>query len=179
MYTGTFTFMPAEEVGFIIQNEIVLITPRQFQVNLISWRLSVSKIVHTYDDTENVMIIDGHTLPCYFADGFSKPTTKIPHTVVWFIDVYFLIFTLQIFVGRMTKVEVRHRVEIDSFVHFSFAKKRHQQLDKETLFPFVHAPHTQKPHNPSLSRFEIFPHAQTFCTKPEPFYATQYSDLFV
>ena len=37
----------------------------------------------------------------------------------------------------------------------------------------------QNPHNPSLSRFEVFPNAQTFCGKPEPLCSTQYSDLFV
>ena len=39
--------------------------------------------------------------------------------------------------------------------------------------------HTQNPHKPSLSRFELFPHPQTFCGKPEPLYTTQYSDLLV
>ena len=37
----------------------------------------------------------------------------------------------------------------------------------------------QNPNNPSLSRFEIYPTAQTFCGKPDPLYSTQYSDLFV
>ena len=56
----------------------------QFEVNLVSWRLAISEIELTYVDTQNVMIIDGHTLPCYFADGFCKPTTKTPYTLVWF-----------------------------------------------------------------------------------------------
>ena len=43
-------------------------------------------------------------------------------------------------------------------------------------FSILHAPSVQ---NPSLERFESFPHAQTFCGKPEPLYTTQYSDLFV
>ena len=34
----------------------------QFEVNLLSWRLSVSEVELTYDDTEN--LIDGHALPC-------------------------------------------------------------------------------------------------------------------
>ena len=50
---------------------------------------------------------------------------------------------------------------------------------KGTRFSYIHAPHKQNPHNPSLSQFEVFPHVQTFCSKPEPLYATQYSDLFV
>ena len=31
---------------------------------------------------------------------------------------------------------------------------------------------TQNPHNPSLSRFEVFPNAQTFCGKPDPLFYT-------
>ena len=58
----------------------------QFEVNLRSWRLKVSEIELTYDDTENVMIIGGHTLPCYFADDLCKPTTKTPFTLVWLSD---------------------------------------------------------------------------------------------
>ena len=33
------------------------------EINLISWRLSVSEIELTYDVIENVMIFDGHSLP--------------------------------------------------------------------------------------------------------------------
>ena len=64
IYTGTFTFMPADDKHWIydsIQNH---------------WRLEISEVELTYDNTANTMIIDGHTLPCYFADGFCKPTTK-------------------------------------------------------------------------------------------------------
>ena len=50
---------------------------------------------------------------------------------------------------------------------------------KGTRFPYVRAPHAQNPHNPGLSRFEIFQHAETFCGKREPLYAIQYSELFV
>ena len=33
--------------------------------------------------------------------------------------------------------------------------------------------------NPSLSRFEIYPIAQTFCGKPDSLFSTQYDDIFV
>ena len=56
------------------------------RVELVSWRLAISEIELTYDDTQNVMIIDGLTLPCYFADGFCKLTTETPYTLVWFSD---------------------------------------------------------------------------------------------
>ena len=151
-----------------------------FKVNLVSWRLEIFELEFTDDDTANVMIIDGHTLPCYFADGFCKPTTKTPFTLVWFNDGFCLIFTLQDFLGRMTKIEDIYWIETDSFVHSPHPiKPKTTSGIKGTAHPYVHAPHTQNPNNPSLSRFEIYPTAQTFCGKPDPLYSTQYSDLFV
>ena len=142
--------------------------------------LEVSEIELTYDGIENVMIIDGHTLPCYFADGFCKQITKTPFTFVWFIDHFCLIFTLQDFLGRMTKIENRYWIETDSFVYSSLSTKLATTSGiKGTAHPYVHAPKTQNPNNPSLSRFEVFPSAQTFCGKPDFLYSTQYSDLFV
>ena len=48
-----------------------------------------------------------------------------------------------------------------------------------TAHPYVHAHHTQHANNPSFSRFEVYPTAQTFCGQTDPLYSTQYSDLFV
>ena len=79
--------------------------PNQFEVKLVSWRLYVSEVEPTYDDTENLMVIDGSALPCYFADGFCKPTTETLFTLVWFSNDFCLIFTLKDFVGRMTKID--------------------------------------------------------------------------
>ena len=95
MYTGTFTFMPADKdwIHDPTRNPYYNCPAHHhFEVNLVSWRLEISGIELTYDDTENVMIIDGHTHPCYFADGFRKPTTKTPFTLVWFSDDFCLIF---------------------------------------------------------------------------------------
>ena len=77
----------------------------------------------------------------------------------------------------MTKIEDRYWIETDSFVHSSIPKKPATNDGiKGISYPYVHAPHA---HNPFLSRFEVFPNAQTFYGKPEPLYSTQYSDLFV
>ena len=89
------------------------------------------------------MIIDGHTLPCYFADGFRKPTTKTPFTFVWFNDDYCLLFTLQDFIGRMTKIEDRYWVETDSFVHSPHSIKPKQLLVSKVqnihmFMPLIH-----------------------------------------
>ena len=72
-------------------------------------------------------------------------------------------------------------IETDFFIHSSLPNKSDLFSSgiRGTSFPYIHAPHTQNPQNPSLSRFELFPHTQTFCGKPEPLYTTQYSDLFV
>ena len=67
----------------------------QFEVKLLSWKRSVSEVELTYDDTGSLMVIDGHALPCYFACGLCKPTTKTPFTLVWFSDDFCLIFTLK------------------------------------------------------------------------------------
>ena len=183
MYTGTFTFMPADKDWIYDPNK----NPyhncpahHQHELNLVSWRLEVSELELTYDATENVMIIDEQTLLCYFADGFCKPTTEIAFTLVWFSDDFCLIFTLQDFIGRMTKIQDRYWLETDSFVHSSHSIKPEAAPGlKGTIHSHVHAPHTQNPNNPSLSRFEVFPNAQSFCGKPDPLYCTQYSDLFV
>ena len=143
---------------------------------MLSWRLSVSEVELTYDDTENVMFIDRHTLPCNFADGFVKPTTEIPFTFVWFSDDFCLIFKLQDFIGRMNKTDDRYWIETDSFINSSLPKKSDTSYGtKGTSFPYIYAPLTQNPHNPSLSRFDLFPHTQTFCGKPEPLYYTIFS----
>ena len=44
---------------------------------------------------------------------------------------------------------------------------------KGTSYPYENAPPPQSPHSPSLSRFEVFPIAETFFGKPEPLYSTQ------
>ena len=80
----------------------------------------------------------------------------------------------------MTKIEGRYWIETDSFVHSPHSiKPKTTSGIKGTELPYVYAPHTQHPNNPSLSRFEVFPTAQTFCGKPDPLSSTQYSDLFV
>ena len=80
----------------------------------------------------------------------------------------------------MTKIDDRYWIETDSFIHSSLPNKSDTSYGiKGISFPFIHAPHTQNTHNPSLSRFELFPHTQTFCGKPESLYSTQNSDVFV
>ena len=66
MYTGTCTFMPANKNWIYdpTQNPYHNCPAHhQFEVNLVSWRLELSEVELTYDDTSNDMIIDGHTLP--------------------------------------------------------------------------------------------------------------------
>ena len=104
------------------------------------------------------MVIDGHTLPCYFADGFCKPTTKTLFTLVWFSNDFCLIFTLQDFLGRMTKIEDRYWIETDSFVQSSHSTKPDATSDiKGTAHPFVLAPYT---HSQIILFFHIWNYIQ-------------------
>ena len=79
MHTGTFTYMPVDKNWIYdpLKNPLHNCpTHRRFEVNLRSWRLSVSEVELTYEETENIMVTDGHTLPCYFAGGFANPLLK-------------------------------------------------------------------------------------------------------
>ena len=58
----------------------------------------------------------------------------------------------------MTKIDDRYWIETDSFVQSSHPKEPDETFGiKGTSYPYVHDPHIQNPHNPSLSRFEVFP----------------------
>ena len=125
------------------------------------------------------MIHDGYILPCYHSDGFCKPTTRTPYTLTRFDAKFCIIFRLQEFIGRMTRIKDRYWIETDNF---SESSDNTQNLQTEgiqgTKYPNVKTPQSTID-NPSLSRFEIYPIAQTFCEKPEPLYSTQYDDIFV
>ena len=125
------------------------------------------------------MIHDGYILPCYHPDGFCKPTTRTPYILTWFDEKICLIFRLQEFIGRMTRIKDRNWIETDKFIDSSNITK-HLQTEgiKGTKYPNVKTPQSTVD-NPSLSRFEIYPIAQTFCGKPEPLFSTQYEDIFV
>ena len=78
-------------------------------------------------------------------------------------------FTIQDFIGRMSKIQDRYWIETDSFVQSSHSAKPEATSGiKGTVHPHVHAKHTQNPNSPSLSRFEKFPNTQIFCGLPGP-----------
>ena len=82
--------------------------------------------------------------------------------------------------GRITKFLDQYWIERDSFVDSSHSTEPESTSGvKGTAHIYVHAPHTENPNNPSFSRFEVSPYAQTFCGKLDLLYSTQYSDLFV
>ena len=118
-------------------------------------------------------------LPCYHSDGFCKPTTRTPYTLIWFDEKFCLKFRLQEFNGRMTWIKDRYWIETGNFIESSNITQNLQNEGKQgTKCPNVKTPQSII-NNPSLSRFEIYPIAQSFCGKPEPLYSTQYYDIFV
>ena len=143
-----------------------------------SWKLRITNAEITYDDKNNQMIHDGYILSCYHSDGFCKPTTRTPYILTWFDEKFCLIFRLQEFIGRMTRIKNRYWIEADKFIDSSNITK-HLQTEgiKGTKYPNVKTPQSTVD-NPSLSRFKIVPIAQTVYGKPEPLYSTQYEDIF-
>ena len=132
-----------------------------------------------FDDKNNQLIHDGHILPCYLSDGFCKPTTKTPYTLTWFDEKICFIFQLQEFIGRMTRIKDRLWIETDTFIEASNITQKFQTEGIEaTKFPNTKTPQPTV-NIPSLSRFEIYLIAQTFCGKPDPLYSTQYEEIFV
>ena len=53
-----------------------------------SWKLRMTNAETTYDDKNNQMIHDGYMLHCNHSDGFCKPTTKTPYTLIWFDEKF-------------------------------------------------------------------------------------------
>ena len=152
---------------------------REHLITRQSWKLRIVNTAIDYDDKNNQLIHDGHILPCYHSDGFCKPTTKTPYTLTWFDEKFCLIFQLQEFNGRMTRIKDRYWIETDTFIETSnITQKLQTEGIQGTKYPNIKTPQS-KVSNPSLSRFEIYPIAQTFCGKPEPLFSTQYDDIFV
>ena len=101
-------------------------------------------------------------LPCYYSDGFCKPTTRTPYTLIWFDEKICLIFRLQESIGKMTRIKDRYWIKTDNFIESSNIT---QNLESEgiqgTKYANVKRPQSTVD-NPSLSRFEIYPIAQSF-----------------
>ena len=152
---------------------------REFLNTRKSWKLRITNAEITYDDKNNQMIHDGYMLPCYHSDGFCKPTTRTPLTLTWFDEKICLKFRLQQFIGRMTRIKDRYWIETDNFIESSNITQNLQNEGIQgTKYLNVKTPQSTVD-NPSHSRFEIYPFAQTFCGKPEPLYSPQYDDIFV
>ena len=111
------------------------------------------------------MIHDGYLLPCYYSDGFCKPTLRTPYTIIWFDEKFCLIFRLQEFIRRMTRIKDRYWIE---FYNFTESSNITQNLQSEgiqgTKYPNVKTPQSTVD-NPSLSRFEIIPNRTNFLWK--------------
>ena len=79
----------------------------------------------------------------------------------------------------MTRNKDRYWIETDNFIESSNITQNFQfEGIQGTEYPNVKTPKSTV-ENPSLSRFEIYPIAQTFCGKPEPLFSTQNEDIFV
>ena len=105
--------------------------------------------------------------------------TRTPYTLTRFDEKFCLIFRLQEFIGRMTRIKDREWIETYNFIESSNITQNLQTEGIQgTKYPNVKTPQSTVD-NSSLSRFEIYPIAQAFCGKPESLYSIQYEDIFV
>ena len=82
---------------------------------------------------------------------------------------------LQEFIGRKTRIKDRYWIETDTFIETSnITQKLQTEEIQGTRYPNVETPQS-KVSNSSLSRFEIYSIAQTFCGKPEPLFYSQHN----
>ena len=81
MYTGTFTFMPADKNWIYDPTRNPYhncLAHHQFEVNLVSSRHEISEVELTYDDTANVMIIEMDILfPAILQMAFVQQQQKL------------------------------------------------------------------------------------------------------
>ena len=80
-----------------------------------SWSLIVREVELFYDEKENTLIYNGHTLPSLHDDGFCHPTILTPYTIVWSPDDLCLPFSIHSFIGRMSKTGTRYWLETKRF----------------------------------------------------------------
>ena len=87
----------------------------------------------------------------FHSDGFCKPTTRTPYTLTCFDEKFCLLFRLQEFIGRMTRIKDRYWTETDNFIEFS---NNTQNLQTEgiqgTKYPNVKTPQSTVDNSNSL-----------------------------
>ena len=108
---------------------------REHLITRQSLKLRITDAETAYDDKNNQMIHDGFILPCCYLDGFCKPTTKTPYTLTWFDEKFCLIFRLQEFNGRMTRIKDRYGIETESFIESTNIAQNFQTEKKEQIIP--------------------------------------------
>ena len=124
-----------------------------------SWYLIVREVELTYDEKENTLFNNGHTLPCLHDDGFCHPTILTPYTIVWFPDDLCLLFSIHSFIGRMSKLGNRYWLETERF--FDESNNTHTP------------PSDTNSDKNRLSCFETYPERRTFCSKLTPLHIIQ------
>ena len=115
-HIGTFVYAEHYQdwiVNFTQNHYSICRSDRDHLITRKSWKLRITNAEITYDNRNNQMIHDGYILPCYHSDGFCKPTTRTPYTLTLFDEKFCLIFRLQEFIGRMTRINDRYWVETD------------------------------------------------------------------
>ena len=77
-------------------------------INIISWKLRISKIDIQYDYRTDQLLYLGQILPCKYQDENCPPTAQFPATITWFQKEHCFLFLSHRFEAKMTKYKNRY-----------------------------------------------------------------------
>ena len=80
-----------------------------------------------YNDKLDEKILEGHTIPCPYSDGFGELKLKHPFIFVWFPKEICLIFHIFVFIERASELNGCYRLETDNF--FDSTGKNTEKID--------------------------------------------------
>ena len=115
----------------------------------------------------------------FSADYFCKPTPKTSCTLICFSDKLCIIFSRRDYVGLVTKRREDFGLKLILLYLLPHQINLIQQKELNELVFHMPMLQIRKIHTTLVIHVSnFFPNAQTFCCKPEPLYATHYTDLF-
>ena len=137
------------------------------EIRFFGWKIQPEKIQLTRDLTDNTMIYQGIRLPCKNDQGYCDPTTRTQATIVWFPEDTCTTFQVAKIHARMIKFHEKYFIESIPNEQVNPSRKQ------STYFKNIHDIENK------ITHFQIYQETEFACKYRNPFYKTQYSEIFV
>ena len=103
-----------------------------------SWSFIIQETTLVYDNEQDKVNFESHTLQCPHSDGFCEPTLKHANTNVWFPKGVCLIFHATDCMGSTSKLRNRFWLEVDDFSKITGKNTEKDSKDiSPTAFPYT------------------------------------------